>query len=166
MQLFLVPLIREILVAPPTRSSRIPRPTSTGTVPCFAPGSVSRESQELLLMVTESPSSIEAIIHLITHVRTSARVVMVSSRSPWAQLPVPRTCLQPGTRFLSGSGWKALGGGTHTTRSGQPCPCLRLSRIPQDRMSYHPQARYGTLNTEKQNVLGKLCSHFPKTEKE
>lgn len=165
MQLLLVPLTQEILVAPPTRTSRIPRPTSTGTLPCVAPGSVSRESQELLLMVAESPSSIETIIYLTTQVQTSARVVMVSSKSPCAQLPVPRACLQPTTRYLAATSWKALGRSTHATWSRQPCPCLRVSRAPQDRTRYHTQARYGTLKMEKQNILRKLCSHFPKMEK-
>lgn len=56
----------------------------------FAAGSVSRESQELLLTAAESPSSIETVIYFMTHIRTSARVVMVGSKSPCAQLPVPK----------------------------------------------------------------------------
>lgn len=56
----------------------------------FAPGSASRESQELLMMVAESPSSIEPGIYFMTRAQTSARVVMVGRKSPCAQLPVPR----------------------------------------------------------------------------
>lgn len=68
--------------------------------------------EDLLLMVAESPSSIETVSYLTTQVRTCARVVMVSSRSPCAQLPVPRACLPTArnkalvSHQLEGSGWR------------------------------------------------------------
>ena len=117
--------------------------------------------EDLLLMVAESPSSIETVSYLITQVRTSARVVMVSSKSPCAQLPVPRACPQPGTRHLSATSWKALGGGTHATRSRQPGPSLRVSRatprqgkLPSAGMLWHTQ--YGEAKR-----LGKASLSLP-----
>lgn len=154
MRLFLVPLTREILVAPPARTPRIPGSTSTGTLPCFAPGSASREIQEATAY-GRRVAFIYRNCPLLHNTRLDLCAGGYGEQNKSLGTAAWNMALV--SHQLESSGWGH-------PRDSEP-PALSLSAglqgPPQEGTSYHPRARFGTLNAEKQNVLGKLCSHFP-----
>lgn len=111
---------------------------------------MSRESQELLLMVTESPSPTETFLYLRRQVCTPARVVMGSRKGA-----CPKSLPTAQTRLRSTTSWEAPGAGTHGSSFVSRAPAT--GRVPSTRTLQHMQHI-------EEKPLGKALLSLPQAE--